>query len=79
MLGVPNERLLLPLPTAPGTGVLCPKVGAGVPGKQHTMMSWGQQRRKSLAFGSQRHLQETQISLWGLKHQVPRNQPEKPF
>lgn len=30
-LGVPKERLLLPLPTAPGTGVLCPKVGAGVP------------------------------------------------
>lgn len=30
-LGAPKERLLLPLPTAPGTGALCPKVGAGVP------------------------------------------------
>lgn len=30
-LGVPKERLPPPLPTAPGTGVLCPKVGAGVP------------------------------------------------
>lgn len=31
VLGVLKERLLLPLPTAPGTGVLCPKVGAGLP------------------------------------------------
>lgn len=42
VLGVPKEMPLPPLPTAPGTGVLCPKVGAGAPGKQHGTMSWGQ-------------------------------------
>lgn len=31
VLGVPKEMPLPPLPTAPGTGVLCPKVGAGAP------------------------------------------------
>lgn len=82
VLGVPKERLLLPLPTAPGTGVLCPKVGAGVPGKQHATMSRGQERRKSPAWGSRWHLQEAQISLRGLKHRSPlgpASSPEKPF
>ena len=82
VLGVPKERLLLPLPTAPGTGVLCPKVGAGVPGKQHATVSRGVQRRKSLAFRSRQHPQEAQISLRGLKNHSPpgpASSPEKPF
>lgn len=31
VLGVLKERVLLPLPTAPATGVPCPKVGTGAP------------------------------------------------
>lgn len=34
VLGVPKDRLLLPLPTAAGTGVLCPKAGAGAAGNE---------------------------------------------
>lgn len=41
-LGVPKERPLPPLPTAPGTGALCPNVGAGAPGKQHSTVNQGQ-------------------------------------
>ena len=52
MLGVPKDRLPLPLPTAPGTGVLCPKAGAGAPGKQRAAVSRGRHGRKSPAFGS---------------------------
>lgn len=63
VLGVPKERLPLPLPTAPGTGVLCPKVGAGVPGKQHNHHEPGSAKRKNLAFGGQ----EAQISPYRLK------------
>lgn len=48
VLGVLKEMVLLPLPTAPGTGVLCPKVGTGAPGKQQVTVSQGWQRRKSL-------------------------------
>lgn len=48
MLGVLKERVLLPLPTAPGTGVPCPKVGTGDPGKQDATVSQGWQRRKNL-------------------------------
>lgn len=47
VLGVLKERVLLPLPTAPGTGVPCPKVGTGAPGKQQLTVSKGRQRRKS--------------------------------
>lgn len=48
VLGVLKERVQLPLPTAPGTGVPCPKVGTGAPGKQKVTVSQGWQRRKSL-------------------------------
>lgn len=39
VLGVLKERVLLPLPMAPGTGVPCPKVGTGAPGKQNVTVS----------------------------------------
>lgn len=48
VLGVLKERVLLPLPTAPATGVPCPKVGTGAPGKQQVTVSQVWQRRKSL-------------------------------
>lgn len=50
VLGVLKEMVLFPLPTAPGTGVPCPKVGTEAPGKQQVTVSQGRQRRK--AFGS---------------------------
>lgn len=54
VLGVLKERVLLPLPTAPGTGVPCPKVGTEAPGKQQVTVRQAKEKEPLGAGGTQR-------------------------